>query len=68
MIYSIELTEEAFLEIEKHKKSGDKKVLTKIDKLLTELREHPTKGTGKPENLNTTTLQLGHEELQINTD
>lgn len=51
MSYSIELTEEAFLDIEKHKKSGDKKVLIKIDKLLTELREHPTKGTGRPEKL-----------------
>lgn len=55
MNYSIELTEEAFLHIEKHKKLGAKKVLTKINKLLTELREHPTKG-------------IGHEELQINTD
>lgn len=51
MSYSIELTDEAISDIEKHKKSGDKKVLIKIDKLLDELREHPTKGTGKPEQL-----------------
>ena len=51
MSYSIELTEEAIADIEKHKKSGDKKVLLKIDKLLDELREHPTSGTGKPEKL-----------------
>lgn len=51
MSYSIELTEEAILDIEKHKKSGDKKVLIKINKLLNELREHPLKGTGKPEKL-----------------
>lgn len=43
MSYSLELTDEALLDIEKHKKSGDKKVLIKIDKLLNELREHPTK-------------------------
>jgi toxin YoeB len=49
--YLIELTEEAISDIEKHKKSGDKKVLIKIDKLLNELREHPTTGTGKPEKL-----------------
>ena len=48
MSYQIELTEEAIADIEKHKKSGDKKVLLKIDKLLDELREHPTSGTGKP--------------------
>ena len=51
MSYSIELTEEAISDIDKHKKSGDKKVLNKIDKLITELREHPTTGTGKPEKL-----------------
>jgi len=49
MSFSIELTPESEADIEKHKKSGDKKVLIKIDKLLNELREHPTTGTGKPE-------------------
>lgn len=56
MSYTIELTDEAISDIEKHKKSGDKKVLIKINKLLDELREHPTKGNGKPE-------QLKHYEI-----
>lgn len=43
MSYSIELTDEAISDIAKHKKKGDKKILVKIDKLLNELREHPTK-------------------------
>lgn len=51
MSYSIELTDEAISDIAKHKKAGDKKILVKIDKLLNELREHPTEGTGKPEKL-----------------
>ena len=34
MIYSIELTFDAEQDIERYKKSGDKKVLIKIDKLL----------------------------------
>jgi toxin YoeB len=51
MSYSIELTIDAIKDIEKFKKSGDKKVLLKIDKLLNELREHPKTGTGKPEKL-----------------
>lgn len=51
MSYIIELTPEAEIDIEKHLKIGDKKVLIKIDKLLNELREHPTSGTGKPEKL-----------------
>ena len=51
MSFSIEITLEALLDIEKHKKYGDKKILIKIDKLLNELREHPQSGTGKPEKL-----------------
>jgi toxin YoeB len=51
MSYSIELTDEAISDIAKHKRTGDKKILIKIDKLLNELRLHPTKGTGKPEML-----------------
>ena len=49
MSFVIELTFDAIKDIEKFKKSGDKKVLLKIDKLLNELREHPKTGTGKPE-------------------
>lgn len=51
MSYFIELTNQAVEDINKHKKSGDKKILIKIDKLLNELREHPFSGTGKPEKL-----------------
>lgn len=56
MTYSIELTFDAEQDIEKFKRSGDKKSLVKIDKLLNELREHPNRGTGKPE-------QLKHYEI-----
>jgi toxin YoeB len=41
MSYSIELTNHAEKDIEKFIKSGDKKVLIKIDKLFDELGEHP---------------------------
>ncbi len=51
MRYTLEFTETALADIEKHKKSGDKAVLKKIEKLLNELIEHPTTGTGKPEML-----------------
>lgn len=51
MSYIIELTIDAVKDIEKFKKSGDKKVLIKIDKLLDELREHPKTVTGNPEQL-----------------
>jgi len=51
MSYEIEITEDAVQDIERLKKAGDKKTLLKIDKLIDELREHPTYGTGKPEQL-----------------
>ena len=51
MIYSIELTFDAQQDIESYKTSGYKKILIKMDKLQKELREHPTFGTGKPEQL-----------------
>ena len=51
MSYTLEFTDNALFDIEKHKKSGDKSVLKKIQKLLNELRVHPTIGTGQPEKL-----------------
>ena len=49
MSYALEFSENAIVDIEKHKKSGDKAVLKKIEQLLNELMEHPTTGTGQPE-------------------
>jgi len=51
MSYTLEFTETALADIENHKKSGDKAVLKKIEKLLNELMEHPSTGTGQPEML-----------------
>lgn len=51
MIYKLRLTTNALEDIERHKRSGDIKVLQKIEKLLNELRVHPATGTGKPEKL-----------------
>lgn len=51
MSFEIELTPEAIADIERHKKAGSKIILQKIDRLFTELREHPASGSGKPERL-----------------
>lgn len=51
MSYTIEFSKTAQKDIEKHKRYGDKATLRKIEKLLKELLEHPTKGTGQPEML-----------------
>jgi toxin YoeB len=49
MSYVLEFTKVAQADIEKHKKAGDKVVLKKIAKLLIELKENPTEGTGRIE-------------------
>ena len=46
MSYVLEFTKVALADIEKHKKAGDKAVLKKIAKLLNEIKENPTEGTG----------------------
>jgi toxin YoeB len=51
MSYALEFSKTALKDIEKHKKSGDKAILIKISKLLKELMNHPTEGTGQPEML-----------------
>lgn len=49
MSYYLEFSKTALEDIDKHKKAGDRTTLKKIEKLLNELREHPTTGSGKPE-------------------
>jgi toxin YoeB len=66
MSYTIELTINAEKDIEKFKKSGDKKVLIKIDILLDELREHPKTGTGKPEQLKYYEISTWSRRLTVN--
>lgn len=51
MAYLIKLEPEAIQDIAKLKKSGNKAIITKIEKLLLELSEHPTTGTGQVEAL-----------------
>jgi toxin YoeB len=51
MTYKIAYTRKGEEDLQQHKKSGDKAVQKKIVRLLKELREHPTFGTGKPEML-----------------
>ncbi|MCF8333759.1 MAG: Txe/YoeB family addiction module toxin [Bacteroidales bacterium] len=51
MSYKIYFAKEALKDISRLKKSGDKTALRRLDKLLNELREHPAKGSGYPEQL-----------------
>ena len=47
--YELVFTQEALDDIQKHKKSGNKLLLKKLEKLLVELRQHPSTGTGQVE-------------------
>ena len=49
--YLIEISETAKIDLLKHKKAGNKATLKKIDQLISEQREHPFSGSGKPEAL-----------------
>ena len=51
MNYKLRFPTNAFDDIQRHKKSGDKKILKKIEILLEELKEHPRTGIGQPEQL-----------------
>lgn len=54
-------------DIAKHKKSGNKASISKIEKILQELAEHPYTGTGRPEQLKYNYSGLGQEELTLQT-
>ncbi|MDR2938214.1 MAG: Txe/YoeB family addiction module toxin [Prevotellaceae bacterium] len=51
MSYEIILSPAAKKDILTLRKTSDVAVMKKLNKLLDELREHPTVGTGKPERL-----------------
>lgn len=51
MAYIIEFEPKAIQDIAELKKSGNKAAIIKIEKLLLELAEHPTTGTGQVEAL-----------------
>lgn len=51
MAYIIKLDPKAAADIAELKRSGNKAVIVKIERLLLELTEHPTTGTGQVEPL-----------------
>jgi len=51
MIFELEYTSDFKEDKERLRKAGDIQALQKLAKLLKELTEHPTTGTGKPEPL-----------------
>ena len=65
MTFEIYFTQKALKDIEKIKKSGNKKLLAKLEVLLDELEEHPYSGTGKPELLKNNYSGLWSRRLNL---
>ena len=51
MEYALKFEDQAILDIARLKKSGDKAIIKKLEKLLSEMQEHPRTGTGQVEQL-----------------
>jgi toxin YoeB len=49
--FRLKIEKSAQIDIKKHYKSGNKPTIKKIEIILYELSEHPTTGTGQPEQL-----------------
>ena len=47
--YTLRLSKECDIHLEHWKKVGDNPIIRKIDRIFSELIEHPKRGTGKPE-------------------
>jgi len=47
--YTLRLSRECDIHLQHWQKVGNKALLRKIEKIFSELIEHPTTGTGKPE-------------------
>jgi toxin YoeB len=49
--YFVDLSDRAKKELAAHKKAGDKTTISRIERILGELQEHPTTGFASPEQL-----------------
>jgi toxin YoeB len=50
-LFKVILQPQAVLDLQAHRKAGNKTLIKKIDRLLEELERHPKQGVGKPESL-----------------
>ena len=57
IIYKVEISEQAHEDIDKHLRSGNKRLVAKINTFLAELALHPRKGTGQPERMRHTLVE-----------
>ncbi|MCL2097422.1 MAG: Txe/YoeB family addiction module toxin [Bacteroidales bacterium] len=58
MSYKVLVDPSCLLDIKRHKQAGNRKLVLKIEHLISELAEHPRTGTGKPEQLKNYTQEI----------
>jgi len=68
MRYKIKILSTADKKIRSFHKAGNKKALNKIQTIIQELQEHPTTGTGHPEQLKHELLGYWSRRIDKKTD
>ncbi|KFC20194.1 Txe/YoeB family addiction module toxin [Chryseobacterium sp. FH1] len=63
MSFSVNYTEKFVEDLKKHKKSGQKQLLSKVERFVTECLENPRIGTGKPEQLKHRKVETWSREI-----
>lgn len=63
MSFSVSYTEKFIDDLKKHKKSGQKQLLSKVERFVTECLENPKNGTGKPEQLKHRKIETWSREI-----
>jgi len=66
--FEIVLTEKANNDLQEIRKSGNKAIINKVDKIFIELEEHPRTGTGKVEALKDNLSGYWSRRLNQKTD
>jgi len=63
MSFSLSYSEKFLDDLKKHKKSGQKQLLSKVERFVTECLESPKAGTGKPEQLKHRKIETWSREI-----
>ncbi|MCD9853392.1 Txe/YoeB family addiction module toxin [Epilithonimonas sp. JDS] len=63
MSFSVNYTEKFIEDLKKHKKSGQKQLLSKVERFVTECLDSPRVGTGKPEQLKHRKVETWSREI-----
>lgn len=63
MSFSLSYTEKFVDDLKKHKKSGQKQLLSKVERFVSECLENPKTGTGKPEQLKHRKMETWSREI-----